>query len=206
LILAFAAYATLPELKAWVTLDDTIDDVVAQAVLDSTSRWVDEYCDRHFWRDGATSTEVARTFGVCNWYQLDIPDLVSVLTLKTDEAGDGTFETTWAAGDYQLWPVNRPTGRPYTRVEAVAGRLFPLRYTYGSRGNRVEVTGIWGWPAVPETVKQATLIQSSRILKRRYSPEGVAGFSEFGAVRVARLDPDVMDLLDPYRRTAVLVA
>jgi mannose/cellobiose epimerase-like protein (N-acyl-D-glucosamine 2-epimerase family) len=53
--MAFTAYATLPELKAWVTLDDTVDDVVITAVLDSTSRWIDEHCDRHFWRDGATS-------------------------------------------------------------------------------------------------------------------------------------------------------
>ena len=204
--MAFASYATLPEFKAWVTLTDTVDDVVMANVLDSTTRWIDEYCDRHFWQDGTSGSEVARTFIPCHQYRLHVDDLVSITTFKTDEAGDGTFETTWSASDYQLQPVNRPTGRPYTRVQAVAGRLFPIPYDY-MRSNRVEVTGVWGWPAVPDTVKQACLIQSQRVLKRRYSPEGVAGFGEFGAVRIgSRLDPDVQQLLDPYRRYAVLVA
>jgi hypothetical protein len=206
--MAFAPYATVPEFKAWITIDDTIDDVVATAVLDSVSRWIDEYCDRHFWQDGATGAEMARTFTPTRCYSLDIDDLVpgSVTTFKTDDAGDGTFETTWAASDYQLQPVNRPSGRPFRRVEAVAGRLFPVPYMR-ARSNRVEITGVWGWPAVPDTVHQACLIQASRVLKRRHSPEGVAGFGEFGLIRVTnRPDPDVMALLDPYRRTAVLVA
>lgn len=207
--MAFAPYATLPEFKAWITLTDTIDDVVMTDALKSVSRWEDEYCERHFWQDGATGSEIARTFVPTSCYELTIDDLVpgSVTTFKTDESGDGSFEVTWAASDYQLLPVNRPTGRPFKRVEAVGSRVFPSWLTRGQRSNRVEITGIWGWPAVPESVKQACLIQASRILKRRYSPEGVAGFGEFGAVRVSnRLDPDVQQLLDPYRRTAVLVA
>lgn len=206
--MAFAPYATLPEFKAWVTLDDTVDDVVATGALEAVTRWIDEYCDRHFWKDGATGAEVARTFTPKHCYKLDIDDLVpgSITTFKTDAAGDGTFETTWAASDYQLQPVNRPTGRPFRRVEAIGGRLFPVTYTR-SRQDRVEITGVWGWPAVPDAVQQACLIQASRVLKRRHSPEGVAGFGEFGLIRVTnRPDPDVMAMLDPYRRTAVLVA
>lgn len=204
----FAPYVTLPEMKAWVILNDTVDDVVMSGVLESVTRWIDEYCQRHFWRDGAAASEVARTFTPTYCHRLDIDDLVpgSITTFKTDEAGDGTFETTWAASDYQLQPVNRPTGRPFTRVEAVSGRLFPIPYAR-ARSNRVEITGIWGWPTVPDPVAQACLIQSSRILKRRYSPEGVVGFADLGVVRFqSRLDPDVMAMLDPYRRYAVLVA
>ncbi len=126
--------------------------------------------------------------------------------METDDAGDGTYETVWASTDYQFQPVNRPTGRPYTRVEAVGTLLFPYRCAPGSRADRVRITGVWGWTAVPEPVHQACLIQSARIIKRRYSPEGVAGPSDFGVVRISRLDPDVMSLLDPFRRTAVLVA
>lgn len=207
--MAFAPYATLPEFKAWVTLTDTVDDVVMSDVLDSTTRWIDEYCDRHFWQDGATGSEVARTFETCHRYHLEIDDLVpgTVTSFKTDESGDGVYEITWSVSDYQLQPVNRPNGGPFTTVAAVGSRQFPLPWIYGRRTNRVEVTGVWGWPAVPDTVRQACLIQSQRVLKRRYSPEGVAGFGEFGAVRIgSRLDPDVQQLLDPYKRYAVLVA
>jgi len=202
--MAFAPYVTIPEFKSSIGLTDTIDDVELADILDSVSRWIDEYCDRHFWQDVA----VARTFEACHWYKLDIDDLVSITSLKTDESGDGTFETTWAASDYQLQPVDRPTGRPFTRVEAVASRRFPIRYTVSGRANRVEITGIWGWAAVPKPVHRACLIQANRDLKTRLSPEGNAGLDSFGgAIRVpGGPDPRATTKLDPYKRTAVLVA
>ena len=53
---------------------------------------------------------------------------------------------------------------------------------------------------VEAAVKQATVIQSSRLFKRLDSPLGVAGFGDLGAIRVGRyLDPDVEQLLMPYR-------
>jgi hypothetical protein len=204
--MAFAPYATLDEFRTWVILKDTDDDAVANSVLTIVTRWIDTYCDRHFWQDGATGSEVARTFVACGTYELDIDDLVSATAVKTDAAGDGTFETTWAASDYQLWPPSQPAGNPYTKVRAVAGQLFPIVYSPFGRADRTQITGIWGWPAVPPEVHQACLMQSSRLLWRRGSPGGIAGFGDF-AVRVGTLlDPDVRQLLDPYRRIAVLVA
>jgi hypothetical protein len=206
---AFAPYATLPEFKAWVTLTDTVDDVVLTDCLLSASQWIDGYCGTHFWQD----TAVARTFVPCtNRTTVDIDDLVSITALKTDETGDGTYETTWSASDYQLQPVNRPTGHPYTNIEAVASLRFPSRTTEGSRSNRVEVTGTWGWAVVPPPVRRACLIEAAKELKRRYSPEGVAGFGEFGLIRISsrQVDPTVEAMLSDYTRTArgtgVLVA
>ena len=48
---------------------------------------------------------------------------------------------------------------------------------------------------VPHTVRMAVMLQTSRWFRRRLSPEGVAGFGEFGAVRVSQLDPDIMDMI-----------
>lgn len=44
---------------------------------------------------------------------------------------------------------------------------------------------------VPRTIRLAVLMQTSRWFRRRLSPEGVAGFGDFGAVRITRLDPDI---------------
>lgn len=51
---------------------------------------------------------------------------------------------------------------------------------------------------VPPDLFEATLILTSRLFRRRLSPEGVAGFGDFGAVRVIAKDPDIEMLITPY--------
>lgn len=43
--------------------------------------------------------------------------------------------------------------------------------------------------------QQAAVMQAARLWRRRDTPEGVATFDEFGAIRVASTDPDVRALL-----------
>lgn len=196
-------YATAYELKSRLGITDTVDDFEITLAVGTASRWVDEHCGRTFGRATAT-----RTFEACGWYDLECDDLVSITTLKTDASGDGTFETTWTASDYQLLPVNPASyaeTRPYTAVRAVGAYTFPLAYSYGQRRDLVQIVGTFGWAAVPEAVKQAALILASETLKIKDSPFGIAGFGDLGAVRV-RDNPKIAALLAPYRRYPVLVA
>jgi hypothetical protein len=64
------------------------------------------------------------------------------------------------------------------------------------------VTAVWGWTAVPTSVKQATLLQASRFHKRRHAPFGVAGSPEMGSeIRLlSRVDPDVSVALRDFNR------
>lgn len=196
-------YATYEQFQEWSKTTVLSNVPVAERAIEAASRWIDEYCARHFWQ----ATE-ARTFEARSLWHLDLGahnDLVSVTTLETDTGGDGTFDATWDAADWELLPHNPPDGRPYTAVAAVGDRSFPVRYCRGRRA-RVQITGVWGWSAVPTAVTQACLIQASKVYGRRNSPEGVAGFGEFGPIRVsARLDPEVEHLLGPYRHPAVAV-
>jgi hypothetical protein len=131
---------------------------------------------------------------------------VAVPVVETDAAGDGTFETTWTASDYQLLPFSRPDGWPYTSIQAIGGLRFP-HPTGSGRSDRVRITGVWGWAAVPTSVKQACLMKAAKLFMRHQSPGGIAGGGDFGPIRISRFeDPDVVDLLDPYRRVTVLVA
>ena len=52
------------------------------------------------------------------------------------------------------------------------------------------------WPA---PVTMATLEQASRLVKRRASPEGVAGMGDFGPVRVSAVDPDIEQNISMWR-------
>ena len=68
----------------------------------------------------------------------------------------------------------------------------------------MKITGTWGWSEVPAPVTQACIIQAARIYKRNDSPTGVMGFGDMGIIRVGtQLDPDVKQLLEPYRRINV---
>jgi hypothetical protein len=90
------------------------------------------------------------------------------------------------------------TNYPYTTIRAVGDYFWPM-----SNGEAlVQVTSNqWGWPAIPDPIEQACVIQSLRIFKRLDSPLGVLGFGDLGVVRVGRsLDPDVAQMIDPYRR------
>lgn len=197
------AYATLVELKQFVGIPsgDVVDDVTLQLALDSASIQVDQFCDRVFSADGSVTT---RQYQVTNTGRLDVDPISTTtgLIVKTDDNADGTFETTWTLGtDYRLEPINAVSaGEPWTRLVVLGTRWFPkINYRPG-----VEVTAKFGWPGgvAPAPVKNATLIQASRLWKRKDAPFGVAGSVEFGSEMrlLAKLDPDVESLLKPYRR------
>jgi len=188
-------YCTLADVKASLRISDTVDDALIEMAIESASRLIDTYCARTFYNMGTAT----RYFSAQDAYYCPINDIQSVTTLKTAVNSNGSFDVTWAAEDFQLEPLNGfadGVTMPYTGLRALWKYLFP---TIGENA-LVQVTGVWGWASVPISVKQATVIQASRIFKRNDSPLGVAGFGDMGVLRVGRsLDPDVQQLIDPYR-------
>lgn len=202
-------YATVEALKSrlGITASDTVDDFELHGACFAASRWVEQCCQRTFYR---TATGTARTLATADPYCLRLPefnDLVSVSALATDGTGDGTFETAWTAADYQLWPANPagPETRPYTQIRAVGSYTFPTLYSATTRQDRVQVTGVWGWPSVPAAVQQAAAIKAAELFKLKDAPFGVAGLDEYGVVRI-RDNMPAKSLLMPYMRHPVLVA
>lgn len=187
-------YATLNEVKAALRITDNVDDALLEMAVESASRLIDGYTLRTFSNAGTAT----RDFAADDSYNCYIDDLISLTTLQTTDEKGGPYET-WDSNDYQLNPINgRIDGvaTPYTSILAIDRKSFE------KDGNEalVRVTGVWGWSAIPMPVRQATIIQASRIYKRLDSPLGVAGFGDLGAIRVGRaLDPDVEQLVMPYR-------
>jgi hypothetical protein len=185
-------YCSVEVLKSRLGLaaTDTADDLELRAAVEAASRWVDDYTGRFFWR--ATGT---RTYTPDDLYRLVVDDVVSVTTVKTG-AGDGTFTTTWAATDFQLRPVNAAArGRPYTEVIVASGsHTFPIPSSLTAQRDLVQVVGVFGWPAVPAPVREATLIMAADYFKLKDAPFGVAGFGDYGVVRV-RDNPKACALL-----------
>lgn len=186
-----SSYVTLAEARAWLDLDATLDTQL-QLALDAAEGLIDSYCGRRFVQVASAS----RIYDGSGTSALIVDDLLSVTIVQLDEDADGIFEVS--VTDYDLAPQNAAAdGRPYTWLVRRNG-IWRAASAY------VRVTGTWGWSAVPPQVKQATLVQASRLLKRRESPFGVASVSLDGApLRLrSQLDPDVEVLLAPFRRLA----
>lgn len=186
-------YCTLAEVKSALRITDSTDDTLLEKSIEGASRRIDGYTGRFFYQDTATIQLYARDI-----YGLQLQnDLVSVTTLKTDDDGDGTFETTWTANtDYQLQPLNATLQtRPYNRVIAVGGKTFPIMVLPELPG--VEINGVWGWSVIPDDVREACVLLSMRGFARYNAALGVVGFADM-AIQVRSVDPDVRDMLSPY--------
>ena len=190
-------YATLAQVKSALRISDSIDDSILEMAVESASRAIDGHAARHFYSTGTAT----RYYAADDSFIVQTDDIAgTAITLQTSSAGDGVFDTTFTTIDYQLEPLNGKVDGldvPFTRIRAVENFLFPVEVEQAL----VKVTAVFGWPAVPIAITQATIIQASRIYKRLESPLGVAGFGDLGAISVTRdLDPDVAQLVAPYRR------
>lgn len=191
-------YCTLAEVKAALRIPtaDTLDDTILEGNIEAASRLVDGYTMRSFYNAGTA----VRYFSPDNNIYLPIDDAVSISQVETSSDLTTTYDLTWASTDYQTEPLNGRadglSGWPVTGVRAIGAYNFLPANGMAS----VKVTGVWGWSAVPSAVKQATIIQASRIFKRLDSPLGVLSSPDMGFIRVGtRLDPDVQMLVSPYR-------
>ena len=191
-------YCTIQQVRDALRISDTVDDSLLELSIEAASREIDAYCQRVFY-----STTATRTFVPDNSYVVQIDDLVSITSLKTST--DNSWDTTWGASDYQLEPTNGIVGglaQPFTRIRAVGNNVFP----YGNyvvpmlHPNTVQVTGVFGWSAIPLDVRMACILQAQRLFKRFDSPLGVLGMGDLGTIRVSRVDSDVQALLAPYMK------
>lgn len=179
-------YATLEQFADHLK-DDRIsdDDPKVERIIEAASRAIDSWTGRRFWLDDSAS---ARLFHAGYGNVLEVGDFIA-LTSVTPEASFGVLGTAYATDTYRAGPYDNLTvGWPYRWIEG----------SFTGWGRTVSVVARWGWPEVPAAVTEACLLKAARIYKRRETVTAVVGFDEF-AVRIGTSDPDVTDLLTPYR-------
>jgi len=190
------AYCSLADVKASLRISDTIDDALIENSINAASRMIDQYCNRYFYSGQAGEV---RYFKANDAYNCWIDDCQSITELRTAQSNPITYNQIWASTDFQTIPANTLANgayQPITGLTAVYNYFFPT----WQESNLVQVTGLFGWPSVPEPVKFACIIQASRLFKRLESPLGVAGVSDIGIMRVgSNIDGDVAQLINPFR-------
>jgi hypothetical protein len=186
-------YTDLATLKLQLGITDTARDTLLSRAITAASRAIDRQTGRRFWLDDAESARVLHPHGrtVCDdrGELLLVDDIGATAGLLVEV---GTTSSWTAITDYETWPDTALIdGTPVTGLLLAAG-------VWGTSRTRVRVTAAWGWPAIPDDIEQAARLQAGRLYRRKDSPEGVAGSAEWGLVRVPRLDPDVLALIEPY--------
>jgi hypothetical protein len=181
-------YAELAALKDWLgNSDDNRDDYALSTALVAASRAIDNWTHRRFSIDDTASDFYTQPLG----QTIFTPDMadISDLAIAVDRDGSKTFAIDVDATDDVF--LVKPSTAPYRSIVVQNVTLYP--------SDLVRVTALFGFPSVPVEIEQATLILAARYYKRAQSPEGVAGFGDFGVVRVSRTDADVEALIGPYR-------
>lgn len=149
------SYLSLTDFQARIesTSPTTADNARHRAVLEAATRAVDNYTARRFQPYTATLY-----YQALSSYRIDIDDLLSITTLKTDANNDGTYERTWDSDDYDLLPYNAQARRePYTAIEITDTGLG--NETFPTTKKSTEIAGVWGYWL--ETADTGTTVNGS---------------------------------------------
>lgn len=206
-------YGSLAQLKTQKGINDSIDDSILELALGAGSRQIDGVTGWRFWQDG---TAVARTFFPTCRDELFVCDddadgagisTTTGLIVKLDTDDDGTFETTLTINtDFLLRPTNaaaRVPVWPYTTVELTGLNYWFSRSTY--RRPTIQITAKWGWPAIPDDITQACLLQAQMLASGKDAAFGVAALASIdgAGIRALPWNPLARALVAPYSRPAV---
>ncbi len=195
-------YATDDEIGVQLRIPDVEDNPYLESIVASVSEAIDLYCDRNFAAAGTVATARVYVARGCDLVETDDFGSEVDLAVATDDAGVGTFDTSWSAASWQVEPLNNlADGRAAWKIRSVSntGQQFPV----ATNGRvLVRVTARWGWPAVPAPIHTACLIEAARLAKRRDAPFGVVDAPNMDSSErlLAAFDPDTKKLLDPYRK------
>ena len=200
-------YATLTQIKAYMSISDNTDNDLLEDLIESASRSIDRIANRRFYLDATASARLYRAYSDIFVYVDDI-GTTSSLVVKTDSNGDGTYAKTLTLNtDYILDPLTSPSlNRPYTQLTMVSNTeswpIFPGITSNGLRPG-VQVTAKWGWPSVPDDIKMACLILTADLYKRKDAPGGILGLGDLGVVRMSPIGRDVTAMVRAYKKEVV---
>jgi hypothetical protein len=200
-------YATLNEIKAYLSISDTTDDTLLEKLVESSSRSIDKIANRRFYADTAATVRLYRAYSDIFVYTDDISS-TDGLIVKVDEGGNGTYTKTLTLNtQFILDPLTASAlGRPFTQLTMVSNTeswpIFPGLTQNGLRPG-VQVTAKFGWPSVPSDVNVACLILTADLYKRKDAPGGVLGLGDLGVIRMSPVGRDVSQMIRAYQKIAI---
>lgn len=200
-------YATLAEIKAYMSISDNTDNDLLENLVESASRSIDRIANRRFYLDATASARLYRAYSNIFVFVDDI-GTTSNLVVAIDEDGNGTYSKTLTLNtDYILDPLtSQSLNRPFTQLTMVSNTeswpIFPGITSNGLRPG-VQVTARWGWPSVPDDLNMACLILTADLYKRKDAPGGILGLGDLGVVRMSPIGRDVTAMVRAYKKEVI---
>jgi hypothetical protein len=202
--LSTRALVTLVEMKEWLQIAnvDTSNDLEIVRVINDVSERLHDEAEREFKRTDTTSSPTVRLFPVDQLaYQqgfVQIGDLSTTPTLVRVLGNDWATSVATITS-YQTWPRVRESWAPITALQFNPTSIWPLP------GQMVEVTGVWGFPAIPGNLRQATLDACAYMLDRdvEHYSEDLSATSGGGTVLTLSLPPSALEIASFYKQSLV---
>lgn len=203
------SYVTDNEFKSYIKieLNDTADDTFIALDIAAASRAIDKCCSsarnglgfrRQFGQVAAPEVRyyTPRWDSDLMQWVIEMDDLMDStgFTVEIDTSNLNNYDQTVSSSFYVFRPRSAAALlRPWTQLAILATSSVQPTYYKDS----AKLTGRWGWSAVPDVIKRATLIQAHRFNKRRSAPFGVAGSPQRQTETsiLDQLDPDVEQML-----------
>jgi hypothetical protein len=185
---------TLDEYKAARGLVDSLDDGQIPRLITTASRWLAAECGRQFHRD---STATARKYPPPRRNDRLLVDDFSTLTglVVVDDGATLTIDV-----DFIALPQDGRTAWGESGAWYMLLRYDGLWWSEPLRGNSVSVTARWGWPAVPEPVKQGVIEVVADLLKTKDNTFGFLNVIEGPTAVRLRANSHVAEVIAAYRR------
>lgn len=179
---------------------DTAQDALIETLINSVSHAILIYTSREFVPPG--TNPVARSFRYNGGGVLELSpyDLRSVTQVRIDT--DTNNPRTLDASEYRLSPLPAPDG-VYQQLHLRTVRVGPTTTEQYPVYRVVEVTGVWGFEAVPTNVQLAANITLQYVLRTtsQYMSDEFDQTAGLAGARVV-IPGAARDLLAPYRRRA----
>lgn len=221
-------YTGKEELKSRLNIVDDNSDYEIQLAIQAVTNWINTYCGRTFYQITEARTYVPDNIWELPVDDIvSTPAVAAQTQVNLDYDGDGIYEVAWGnpappvgTGTNYVLKLGTPSNyqdnynvnaagvpRPYTQLQALmsgqgenpaGGGWLPFVWPY-THLNRVQIITTWGWPVIPPSVAQASLLLCTDVFKSKDAPWGIAGTAETGLMRVST-SPLVIELLHDYIR------
>jgi ribonuclease BN (tRNA processing enzyme) len=200
--MAHDQYVDKTDLKNMIGLSGTSQDNNIDNAINASSRLIDQITGRHFYKSQSVQVKY---FTPDNHYILDVPDIATTtgLIVQLDTTDDGSHNKTITLDtDFYLKAINvtdleGDNDIPYQTL-VILDKRSSERFDPDIVKN-VKITATWGFNAIPDAIKQACLLQSSRLWKRKDSPFSTYGSGDTGETELfQKMDPDAKTLIKPY--------